>query len=236
MRLILHHSFQKATLAHTHTHTHAHTHTHTHTFDLYNIRYSFEYRLESERNEDLNVSVCFEGEGFSIAPADDATVLAADTGTTVSRVLLPRFQGLLTTVSPTTGHCRPGKYSSRVRVEPWGVREEFREEVEGVTLVKTVTRRDVVEIAFAVTNTNPYPIRVSLLVQGEHDATQLAPVLFVGAGATMSLGRLTTHDRVEMSWQWKNVSDDNAHVSSFDMEGVTLHRTLYVACNHLVYH
>jgi hypothetical protein len=172
--------------------------------------------------------VCFDGNGFAVLPANGATVTEEDDGTTVSRVMPPRYNGLLATVSPLKSTCRPGEYTSRVRVDPWGVREEFREELEGVTLVKTVTRRENVEIVFAVTNENPFPVRVTLTVQGEHDATKLTPVLFVGCGATMSLGQLTTHERIEMKWQWKKDTKTDEHVSSFDMEGVTLFRTLHV--------
>lgn len=55
--------------------------------------------------------------------------------------------------------------TSEVGVEPWGVAEKFVEEVQGVTLSKTVTQRDGVEIEFSVTNSRDFPIKVKIQVE-----------------------------------------------------------------------
>jgi hypothetical protein len=62
--------------------------------------------------------------------------------------------------------------------------------------------------------------------QGEHDASAFTKKLFVGPGATMSMGCITTTAGVRVGWSWEADQMLKAVAAEFTMEGVVLTRYL----------
>lgn len=55
---------------------------------------------------------------------------------------------------------------------------------------------------------------------GDHDATKLSPELYVGPGATMELGELSTGNKIHVTWTWREDKVVTAKVTDFELKGV----------------
>lgn len=207
-------------------------------FETGEIKKLMEYQVNNTRDHPARLVLEFQGTNIKITPMGLASLLDNNS---VTMMLAAGFSGSVATAAPASSK-EEYSFTMNMRVTPVELKEETKEELQGVILYRVVTHDDLTYVDFLVKNTRNFAVEIGLNVVGDFKSRGFIPKMVVNAGESASLGGVSNDGDVSTSWQWKGLepADANGNVAKpvdendfteTELKGVFLGRVVFPGVN-----